>query len=639
MPGIPPQARNKADALTILLFFFALLFAPIPFFLYFHPLLEAQRQHRVNQTYLPVDARIVSSTVATHRGSKGSVYYVPEITYAYVVDDTNYQSSRLRAIYVSGDDQWANDIVSAYRPEKTYKAYYNPARPDEAVLIHTYSFAPYFAMLTATFCISGIVWVWLALWSYRQREPVPTDNGMFKLFPQFSVEQHLTIAQVCTAIWYGLGGLAAAHYLYCAPTPHASQSLQKLILFAVVGLIPVGVTLGYYRVTRNLGAPLLLLNRPAAAVAQEFKFTISQQARRPIILTSVNVWLHCMSVKSKGRNHSERSQLYKEHPIALRNHPLRAGEALELSGALTIPQDSATTGRDESRAWIRWDITLQCKIKGGAVYETKFPLTVNSTPAEETPRPADLPSRARTQVQDIDAQPASRILTKGHVAFAYLIGMIPVYFLLIGFAALAVCFSTVFVDQNGKPPIVLPANDARVLEIAGGIIVLGCFVFALAFPNIGCVYFRRLAIRTIRQRPGAIVNPEATDALFVDVIPRSNWNRFMWENAADIGFLTVDLERREIRFEGDRQRYRIPAESMSACTLEKSVAMQSAAASAPGNWLVVVRAYDANTAWEAPFAIRTPKGRTLRKSPTDASKELHARISSLLPKSAEKSIA
>jgi hypothetical protein len=637
MPGIQPQSRNKTDALTILLFFFALLFAPASYFLFFHPLFEAQHQYHVNQTYLPVDARIVSSTVAIHRGDK-SVYYVPEITYAYEVNGAYYQSSQLRAVYVSGDEEWANEIVSGYRPEKTYKAYYNPANPGEAVLIHTYSFKPYFDMLMAAFCVSGIVCVWLALWFYRKREPVPADNGMFRLFPQFSVEQHLTLAQVCTAIWYGLGGVAALHYLCCAPTPHASQSLQKLIVFGVMGLIPVGITLRYYRVTRKLTAPQLLLNRSAATPGQEFKFTITQQARRELTLTSVNVWLQCMAVKSKGRHNRESSQLLKEHPIALRNHSLHAGEPFELSGALTIPPGLPPSGR-ESRGWITWTITLQCKIKGGTVYETSFPLTVTSTPIEEVPPPAELPVRARAQVQNIASQPASRILTKGHVALVYLLGMWPVYLTFAGMAAMFVSYATVFKDHTFPSPMVLPANEASIIFFAGLVSTLAGSILGLIYPHTGGTYLRHIAVRTIGQRPDAIVNPEAKDSLFVDIVPRGNWHRLMVENASDIGFLCVDLERREIRFEGDRQRYRIPADSICSCTLEKSLAMQSASPNAMGYWMVVVRAYDANALWEAPFAIRPTKGRGLRRFPTEATKELHARISSLLPKAAEKPVA
>jgi hypothetical protein len=90
----------------------------------------------------------------------------------------------------------------------------------------------------------------------------------------------------------------------------------------------------------------------------------------------------------------------------------------------------------------------------------------------------------------------------------------------------------------------------------------------------------------------------------VDVVPRANWNRMMFENAADIGFLAVDTERREIRFEGDKERYRIPAEAIVSCELAKSVLLSTARPDAPGFWMAVIRAWDQSGIWEAPIAPR-----------------------------------
>ena len=49
---------------------------------------------------------------------------------------------------------------------------------------------------------------------------------------------------------------------------------------------------------------------------------------------------------------------------------------------------------------------------------------------------------------------------------------------------------------------------------------------------------------------------------FVDIIPRHNWGKMMMENATDIGFLQMDSRRRQLIFEGDRERYWIPVESI-----------------------------------------------------------------------------
>jgi hypothetical protein len=122
------------------------------------------------------------------------------------------------------------------------------------------------------------------------------------------------------------------------------------------------------------------------------------------------------------------------------------------------------------------------------------------------------------------------------------------------------------------------------------------------------------------------------DSIFVEIIPRANWNRMMLENATDIGFLAVDVPGREIRFEGDKERYRIPAAALKSCTLEKSLLTSAARPNAPGIWLVVIRAFGESEIWEAPVAPRLNSsvlyGSKLRKRAAEA---LQSKIKALLP--------
>lgn len=42
----------------------------------------------------------------------------------------------------------------------------------------------------------------------------------------------------------------------------------------------------------------------------------------------------------------------------------------------------------------------------------------------------------------------------------------------------------------------------------------------------------------------------------------------MLEPATDIGLFVIDHDKRELRFEGDRKRYRIPFDAVTACEVE-----------------------------------------------------------------------
>jgi hypothetical protein len=80
---------------------------------------------------------------------------------------------------------------------------------------------------------------------------------------------------------------------------------------------------------------------------------------------------------------------------------------------------------------------------------------------------------------------------------------------------------------------------------------------------------QRLLAAAVRQRPGALVDPDDPDAVYVGVVPRENWGRVMLETSTDIGLLKIDPGRRELLFEGDGHRWRIPADSIESCELEE----------------------------------------------------------------------
>lgn len=77
-------------------------------------------------------------------------------------------------------------------------------------------------------------------------------------------------------------------------------------------------------------------------------------------------------------------------------------------------------------------------------------------------------------------------------------------------------------------------------------------------------WLRRVARQEINRRPDKIVNPDAPGVRFVEVVPRSAWSdTTLVENASDVGF--VDLQPGWLLFEGDNERYRIPAGAIVKC--------------------------------------------------------------------------
>lgn len=116
-------------------------------------------------------------------------------------------------------------------------------------------------------------------------------------------------------------------------------------------------------------------------------------------------------------------------------------------------------------------------------------------------------------------------------------------------------------------------------------------------------YLRCVARWLFSRRADALVQPEDAQADFVDVIPRSHWGEMMLEPATDIGFFAIDQSRRELLFEGDSKRYRIPFEAVTACQIEE-YALGAEKWKADLHFITVLNVETANGPREIPLASR-----------------------------------
>ncbi|MGL4421478.1 MAG: hypothetical protein ACRCZF_12485 [Gemmataceae bacterium] len=121
----------------------------------------------------------------------------------------------------------------------------------------------------------------------------------------------------------------------------------------------------------------------------------------------------------------------------------------------------------------------------------------------------------------------------------------------------------------------LAANEEEflVLGIAGivlGVLLgLGYLLFETFFIG---VFPARCYLRWLRERILARTDPivlaDDPNALFVQRIPRKNWHVSIGENADDVGLLVLDYTRKVLRYEGDQERWEVPADSIISFKLE-----------------------------------------------------------------------
>ena len=70
------------------------------------------------------------------------------------------------------------------------------------------------------------------------------------------------------------------------------------------------------------------------------------------------------------------------------------------------------------------------------------------------------------------------------------------------------------------------------------------------------------------MRPDSIVAADNPDAIYVEIVPRAHWAGLLQDRATDGGLLLIDEKRQELRFEGMKQRYRVPTAAIVNCKAE-----------------------------------------------------------------------
>lgn len=125
-------------------------------------------------------------------------------------------------------------------------------------------------------------------------------------------------------------------------------------------------------------------------------------------------------------------------------------------------------------------------------------------------------------------------------------------------------------------------------------------------------WLRRVARREVTHRTDRIVNPDTPGVRFVEIVPKSKWNDLtLSENASDVGFIEVDSQNKWLLYEGDNERYRIPAKAIVECKQDSCTRLiQDPYSKGPHNkiiyfhFIVVTLRVSESMTTEIPFRIR-----------------------------------
>jgi hypothetical protein len=225
--------------------------------------------------------------------------------------------------------------------------------------------------------------------------------------------------------------------------------------------------------------------------------------------------------------------------------------------------------------------------------------------------------------------------SKKTITIQWLMSLTPVFMVLGGAGLL-------YLGWKHWPPGIAPAPGDFVLSgfLIGTGLLAAISGVVICWNNVDFLndrYIFRLSRSLIRARPDALVDPDDPEAVFVSVQPRKNWaNLDPASKTNDRGFLLVDTRRRQLLFEGLRERYRIPASALISCEIEPTdvgnhLFVTVVRARVPGAAVDLAGTQPAWAGWEAPFRPRPTKFGSFRSLGPEVAKSLQERICQLLP--------
>lgn len=621
---LPRRKRNEA-ALAVFFWISLVVILSANLLCFIFAFGEMQRQHRIVTTYQPVRAKVLSSHVKQWHDSHGVDQYDAEIHYQYEVNGKAWQSDQVTPIYISSSQEWADSLVATHKAGQECDAYYDPENPDQAVLLRRYYFSPYKELLECAFTWTGSCAIVFTLWFGQRPKLTPAENGWFAIAPEIGQRQRLLTAGVCVIVWYFFCAVPTVHYFLCVPSPHSHVRIFQI--FYALGLIPVVFFVRYRRMNRNMDEARILVDQPEGVLGRKLRFSVTQNVRRQLKLKQAALRLQCRGFKNKSN-----SVVFETTLAELKERELHPGEQLTLSGEVTLPPNQPPTGRDSTGKFdrIRWKLLLTCELRRAPDYSTEYRFEVKAPP-DEIPEPV-VKSTALASVRAIEPEYAGQIMSKRNLAIGQLLTLIPIFIQLPSCVLTIAAFISLFPGEN-DPKLFshVPKQQLhQMLDIGLGLMIVSS-IWGLGFSSrLRVKYLQAVAKREIKRRLDAIVQPDA-QSQFVRIIPRENWNRAMFKEEKDCGLLLVDPVRREIRFEGDNERYCIPADALLSCDVGKSVFTSAAKPTAPGYFMVVLRAQTNSGIWEAPVAPWISTSIFNSNSRKRAAEALQAKIKALNP--------
>ncbi len=253
-----------------------------------------KQHHKIGRICLPADA-VVLEAHNKHIGSGGGNSNIPAIKYRYTVGDKTYTSNQFEAMVIGRSLDRTGRIVTRYRVGDTVRAYYDPDNPDEALLSRKYAFHPYIFVLGSIPFLSLCLTVGLGtlIFGRRQEYQIPLADGSYEIARKENMRQVFWGGVLIASLWHGMGFLAWGHYFRVAVQPYSTLGIVITIGYEVLGLIPIGVAIKYWLVTRNVSEARVFADTMQSERGSEIAVRVEQTCRSRLRIEEFSGGLTC----------------------------------------------------------------------------------------------------------------------------------------------------------------------------------------------------------------------------------------------------------------------------------------------------------------------------------------------------------
>lgn len=145
-------------------------------------------------------------------------------------------------------------------------------------------------------------------------------------------------------------------------------------------------------------------------------------------------------------------------------------------------------------------------------------------------------------------------------------------------------------------------------------IIAAFFYLILVGQFIAASYGIAAARGRLQTRPNATFAGTEDDLVCVEIFDRESWTAVV-SKSTDYGFLQLDRGQSRLRFEGNKFRWTLPIEALTACRIEESIVGSEADTNAEKRYYVVIAADNNGEPWEAGMVYtRTEMGNDTAES-------------------------